>query len=153
MLRRFFELGKCSLKFFDSVWRGKTAQRMGRKWRFFLVWELTVYSAVFLDICFDCSKKIFSSVEGKNTYRQDPESVWFFWLLTRICCIDCGVFRPEDKVFDSAQEERHVRAGAWKSFFPDCEKKAKDCNVFETFLIEVDRFLAVRSERDKNRWA
>ena len=38
-------------------------------------------------------------------------------------------------------------------FFPDCEQKAKDCNVFETFLIEVNRFLAVRSERDKNRWA
>ena len=105
---RCFWTRKKEIKEFLTVRTGKkTARQSCREMSFFPDWELRVYSTMFL-VSFDCSKKIFSSVEGKNTYRQEPESVWFFWLLTRICCIDCGVFRLKNKVwfFDCAQREK-----------------------------------------------
>ena len=64
MLRCFLNWEKGNLRFL-TVCEGKNTHGMSRKWRFFLVLVLRVYSAVFLDICFDC-RKDFSSVQEKT---------------------------------------------------------------------------------------
>ena len=108
---------------------GKNTHGMSRKWRFFLVWELRVYSAMFFLSFLTVVKMIFSSVREKNTYRQEPESVCFFWLLTRIWWIDCNVFRPVNRVWflKCAERKTHL-ARAWKCW--EILPKLRGCAIF-----------------------
>ena len=123
---------KKKIKDFWQCVKGKHT-RHEPKVAFFPDWELWVTVRCFLVIG-DCSTDDLYQCRGKRHVRA---GAWkcgcFFWLLTRICWLGCGVLelkREWFKCFWQCTDGKRIGKGAWKLCFFRIVSVSVDCGVF-----------------------